>query len=69
LVVIADLLEEAGCSDAGVLSHLREPLAVNNRGIAAFDEILETGGLATFDQPQAVHVRGCWVIDLILGKS
>jgi hypothetical protein len=40
--VLADALEEAGCDDAGILSHCRE---------------------------QGTHVRGCWVVDLILGKS
>jgi hypothetical protein len=42
LPVLADALEEAGCSDADVLAHCRQPGA---------------------------HVRGCWVVDLLLGKS
>ena len=42
LAVLADALEEAGCTDAGVLSHLRSP---------------------------GPHVRGCWALDLVLGKS
>jgi hypothetical protein len=42
LPVLVDALEEAGCSDAGVLAHLRG-----------------TGP----------HVRGCWPLDLILGKG
>jgi hypothetical protein len=41
LAVLADALEDAGCSDAGLLGHLR-------------------GG---------VHVRGCWAVDLLLGRS
>jgi hypothetical protein len=41
--VLADALEEAGCSDSEILGHLREK-----------------GG---------VHVRGCWAVDLLLGKS
>ena len=40
--VLADALEEAGCQDAIILNHCREP-----------------GG----------HVRGCWVVDLLLGKK
>jgi hypothetical protein len=40
--VLADALEEAGCTDAEVLHHLRS---------------------------EGPHVRGCWVIDLLLGKS
>jgi hypothetical protein len=42
LAVLADALEEAGCTDEALLSHLRS------------------------DGP---HVRGCWVLDLILGKE
>jgi hypothetical protein len=42
LAVLADALEEAGCADAGLLSHLRGP---------------------------GPHVRGCAVIDALLGKS
>jgi hypothetical protein len=41
LAVLADALEEAGCTDAGLLGHLRGP---------------------------GTHVRGCWAVDLILGK-
>ena len=42
LAVLADALEDAGCSDQDVLGHLRGP------------------------RP---HVRGCWPVDLLLGKS
>jgi hypothetical protein len=42
LAVLADALEEAGCSVADILDHLRGP---------------------------GPHVRGCWVVDLLLGKS
>jgi hypothetical protein len=42
LPILADALEDAGCTDADILSHCR------------------SGG---------EHVRGCWVIDLLLGKS
>ncbi|MCI0456355.1 MAG: hypothetical protein L0Z62_05185 [Gemmataceae bacterium] len=42
LAVLADALEEAGCTDADILGHLRGP---------------------------GPHVRGCWVIDLLLGKN
>lgn len=41
LGVLSDALEEAGCSDADLLEHLRSP---------------------------GPHVRGCWAVDLILGK-
>lgn len=42
LAILADALEEAGCTDADILGHLRGP---------------------------GPHVRGCWVVDLILGKE
>jgi hypothetical protein len=40
--VLADALEEAGCTNADLLSHVRGP---------------------------GPHVRGCWALDLIFGKS
>ncbi|HEY7428094.1 MAG TPA: hypothetical protein VH682_27925 [Gemmataceae bacterium] len=40
--ILADALEEAGCADADILNHCRQP---------------------------SEHVRDCWVIDLLLGKS
>jgi hypothetical protein len=42
LAVLADALEEAGCTDADILAHCRQP---------------------------GPHVRGCWAVDAILGKS
>ncbi len=39
--VLADALEEAGCDNADILAHCRQP---------------------------GSHVRGCWVVDLLLGK-
>jgi hypothetical protein len=41
--ILADALQDAGCENADVLSHCRDP--------------------------HQVHVRGCWVADLVLGKS
>ncbi|MBN9517067.1 hypothetical protein J0H58_00885 [bacterium] len=40
--VLADALEEAGCTAPDVLEHCRGP---------------------------NTHVRGCWVVDLVLGKT
>jgi hypothetical protein len=42
LPILADALEEAGCTDTAILNHCREP---------------------------GPHMRGCWVLDLLLGKS
>jgi len=40
--ILADALQEAGCENADILTHCREP---------------------------GVHVRGCWVVDRVLGKA
>jgi hypothetical protein len=42
LPVLADALEEAGCTISDILDHCRGP---------------------------GPHVRGCWVVDLLLGKE
>jgi hypothetical protein len=42
LPILADALEEAGCTDPAILEHCRTP---------------------------GEHVRGCWVVDLVLGKK
>jgi len=42
LPILADALQEAGCTSREVLDHCRSP---------------------------GPHVRGCWVVDLILGKG
>jgi hypothetical protein len=42
LPILADALEEAGCTNSDVLDHCRGP---------------------------GPHVRGCWVVDLLLDKS
>jgi hypothetical protein len=42
LPILADALEDAGCTNADILNHCRQP---------------------------GEHVRGCWVIDLLLGKT
>jgi hypothetical protein len=40
--ILGDALEEAGCDNADILNHCRQP---------------------------GEHVRGCWVVDLVLGKQ
>jgi hypothetical protein len=42
LAILADALEETGCTNADILNHCRSP---------------------------GPHVRGCWVVDLLLGKE
>jgi len=57
LAVLADALEDAGCDDASILRHLREQPR----------EIYTGHGNSELYEP--VHVRGCWVVDLLLGKE
>ena len=40
--ILADAMEDAGCDNAEILNHCRQP---------------------------GVHVRGCWLVDLLLGKE
>ena len=42
LPILADALEDAGCTSRDILDHCRQP---------------------------GEHVRGCWVVDLVLGKE
>jgi hypothetical protein len=42
LPILADALEDAGCDNADILNHCRQP---------------------------GEHARGCWVVDLLLGKE
>lgn len=42
LPILADALEDAGCTNEEILNHCRQP---------------------------GEHVRGCWVVDLVLGKN
>jgi hypothetical protein len=42
LPILADALEEAGCTNHDILTHFRDP---------------------------GEHVRGCWAVDLLLGKA
>src|SRR5262249_15607788 len=51
---LADALEDAGCRDRMLLEHLRR------------DYSDPSGG---GNKGRSSHVRGCWALDLILGKG
>lgn len=54
--VLADALEEAGCTGSGLLMHLRGLEFVDDRTWAT--------------QPlSGPHVRSCWALDMLLGKE
>jgi hypothetical protein len=54
--ILADALEDAGCDNAELLAHCRDDVKCSDCD----------GGWIPLGGP---HVRGCWVLDLILGKE
>jgi hypothetical protein len=81
LAVLSDALEEAGCDDADVLNHLRGkeqcPGLPGRRcmfGMLNVDTIDPNERCPTCKGKQWIdlrgsHVRGCWALDLVLGKE
>jgi hypothetical protein len=72
LPVLADALEEAGCEDTEVLGHLRgwgRCGTCLGRGASAdgFWDCVRCGGSGRITV--GPHVRGCWSLDVILGKG
>jgi hypothetical protein len=60
---LADALQEAGCDSASVLEHCRAP--GNLLGAPPpFPNFRES-----LTKNPSRHVRGCWVVDLVLGKG
>jgi hypothetical protein len=55
--ILADALQDAGCDSDDILNHCR--------GVAGGGSGEPAGGAPT----QTTHVRGCWVVDLVLGKE
>lgn len=75
LAILSDALEEAGCTDAAILAHLRgeevcpKCLAGPNRKKC---RTMPGGNPDCFEGMVALrgpHVRGCWALDLIFGKE
>jgi hypothetical protein len=65
---LSDELEMLGCADAGLLGHLRE-----TRWVCCCGKPLDGGHDHNTCGPPieepVVHARGCWAVDLVLGKS
>ena len=58
---LADLLEDAGCDNEQILNHCR---------YSGHQTELHSGLPPAGNGTQtSVHVRGCWVVDLVLGKE
>ncbi|MBY0458328.1 MAG: hypothetical protein K2V38_13385 [Gemmataceae bacterium] len=55
--ILADALQDAGCDNPDILDHCRN--AGGGSGEPAGGSSAEA----------AAHVRGCWVVDLVLGKE
>jgi hypothetical protein len=58
---LADALQDAGCENEPILNHCR----YSSLRAAESDDSPGTGHGTRL----ALHVRGCWVLDLVLGKS
>lgn len=87
MAILADALEEAGCTDAAILDHCRgrEPCqkcdgagyrCPKPRGVprgahpmVPVDEGWPCEACQGAGFRPALHVRGCWVLDLLLGKE
>ena len=70
--ILADALEEAGCAEGRILLHLRSVceycegdgcFRVPRLGCVACRRCNGTGRMGS------PHVRGCWALDLVLGKE
>lgn len=75
LMVLADALEESGCTDAAILDHLRETTRRvycdgkrTNRGYCVGALCPQCGGNG-YRMEKVVHARGCHVLDAIMGRS
>jgi hypothetical protein len=79
---LADALEEAGCESAEVLAHLRGLRLCPGCSAGEGDRRYYGGGggwcaycdrsgaaLSWVPDPHVIHARGCWALDLILGKG
>jgi hypothetical protein len=77
LFVLADALEEAGCEDETLLCHLRGWEKCHNcivtpgrygGGVARVHDCRDCNN-ARWLRLRAPHVRGCWAVDLLVGKE
>ena len=85
LVILADALEEAGCTEEAVLQHLRgwAPTVCRRREGLGECSVEDLDGRTyhrgdcsrcpatgfVWGPSASPHVRGCWVLDLLLGKT
>lgn len=73
MLVLADSLEDAGCDDEAILTHCRGVEECGCGGIILchpdFGDYRCDKCYLGWRPLRSPHVRGCWVLDLILGKE
>lgn len=68
--ILADALEEAGCDNQDILYHCRNicRACTDNSGFC-WGKVADCQRCGGTGEENAPHVRGCWVVDLLLGKE
>lgn len=70
--ILADALEDAGCGNEDMLQHCRGwqryPVCLSSEHFRV-DEHGHCHECGRWVRAEAGHARGCWVVDLILGKG
>jgi hypothetical protein len=66
LSILADALEEAGCTDTGLLEHCRYE---GPPPVVPGPEFSEPADVRSHSRSEVAHTRGCWAVDLILGQK
>jgi hypothetical protein len=66
LPILADALEEAGCTDTHLLGHCRSQ---GPPPVVPGDGAREPADVRSHSRSEVPHVRGCWAVDLIVGNK
>ena len=66
LPILADALEEAGCTDTALLTHCRY---VGPPEVVVGLDFSDPADVRAFSRSEVPHVRGCWALDRILARE